>query len=88
MRLLSARAELTAEWHRFLNAPDDAAFDELPIDVARLAPYRPDRRPPRVARVDVYARVRPDAAGAVPDLALELRAGTERAPPTCWRARR
>lgn len=41
----------------------------------RLAPHRAGQKPRRVTQVDVYAKVRADAAGATPDLPLELRTG-------------
>jgi Tc toxin complex TcA C-terminal TcB-binding domain/Neuraminidase-like domain/Salmonella virulence plasmid 28.1kDa A protein len=81
VRLLSARHELASEWHHLLNAPDGALFDELRVDVGQLMPYRPEQKPSRVARVDVYARVRADGAGSIPDLPLELRTGTGAAAP-------
>ena len=74
--VVDARRELASEWAQFMHAPDAATYDELVLDLARLAPFRTRSATSKIARVDLYARIAPKATSTVPDLPLELRTGT------------
>jgi hypothetical protein len=74
--MVDVRRELASEWARFVGAPDAAPADELVLDLARLAPFRARGAASKVARIDLYARVVPKGTTTVPDLPLELLAGT------------
>lgn len=74
--VVEPRRELASEWARFVHAPDAATYDELVLDLARLVPFRARGAKSRIARVDLYARLLPKGTTTVPDLALELRAGS------------